>query len=101
LGRICLGVAAQPFLPAGPDRKKAPCPEHAAPDDRVRDQLHPAGRKGLRKAADDRVLGDGEFVKQIWSEPAELEKETMRRKGPGLDLEILAREIARDQGITE
>ncbi len=58
-------------------------------------------RKGLRMAADDRVLGDGDFVEQIWSESAELEKETLRRKGPGLDLEILAREIAADQGITE
>jgi hypothetical protein len=52
-------------------------------------------------AADDRVLGDGEFVEQIWSESAELEKKTLRRKGPGLDLETLAREIAVDQGITE
>ena len=58
-------------------------------------------RKGLRMAADDRVLGDGDFVEQIWSESTELEKETLRRKGPGLDLETLAREIAADQGITE
>ena len=52
-------------------------------------------------AAEDRVPGDGAFVEQIWSESAELEKENLRRKGPGLDLETLAREIARDQGITE
>jgi len=58
-------------------------------------------RKGLRMAADDRVLGDGAFVEQIWSESAELEKETCRRKGPGLNLEALAREIAADQGTTE
>ena len=58
-------------------------------------------RKGLRMAADDRVLGDGDFVEQIWSESAELEKENLRRKGPGLDLETLAREIAADRGITE
>jgi putative transposase len=58
-------------------------------------------RKGLRMAADDRVLGDGDFVEQIWSESAEREKETLRRKGPGLDLETLAREIAAEQGITE
>ena len=58
-------------------------------------------RKGLRMAADDRVLGDGDFVEQIWSESAELEKETLRRKRPGLDLETLAREIAADRGITE
>jgi len=58
-------------------------------------------RKGLRMAADDRVLGDGDFVEQIRSESAELEKETLRRKGPGLDLETLAREIAADRGITE
>ena len=38
-------------------------------------------------AADDRVLGDGDFVEQIWSESAKLEKETLRRKGPGVDLE--------------
>ena len=58
-------------------------------------------RKGLRMAADDRVLGDGDFVEQIWSESAELEKENSRRKGPGVDLETLAREIAADRGITE
>ena len=52
-------------------------------------------------AADDRVLGDGAFVEQIWSESAELEKETLRRKGPGVELETLAREIAADRGITE
>jgi REP element-mobilizing transposase RayT len=58
-------------------------------------------RKGLRMAADDRVLGDGDFVEQIWSESAELEKENLRRKGPGPDMETLAREIAADRGITE
>jgi hypothetical protein len=52
-------------------------------------------------AADDRVLGEGDFVEQIWSESAELEKETLRRKGPGRDLEALAREITADRGITE
>jgi REP element-mobilizing transposase RayT len=31
-------------------------------------------RKGLRMAADDRVLGEGDFVKQSWSESAALEK---------------------------
>jgi hypothetical protein len=29
-------------------------------------------------AADDRVLGDGAFVEQIWSESAELEAEGFR-----------------------
>jgi hypothetical protein len=52
-------------------------------------------------AADDRVLGDGDFVEQIWSESAEREKETLRRRGPSLDLETLAGEIAAEQGITE
>ncbi len=58
-------------------------------------------RKGLRMAADDRVLGDGTFVERIWSESAEREKETLRRREPGRDLETLAREISADQGITE
>ena len=58
-------------------------------------------RKGLRSAADDRVLGDGDFVEQIWSESSELDKETWRRRGPGRDLQALAREIATVQGITE
>ncbi len=52
-------------------------------------------------AADERVLGDRDFLEEIWSESAEREKETPRRKGPGMDLEALAREIAADQGITE
>ena len=58
-------------------------------------------RKGLRMVADDRVLGDGDFVEQIWSESAELEKETLRRKGSGRDLQALARDLAADRGITE
>jgi putative transposase len=58
-------------------------------------------RKGLRMAAADRVLGDGAFVEQIWSDSAELEKETLRRKGPGMELETLARDLAADRGITE
>ena len=101
LGHLCLGVDAQPFSPAGPNRERTPGPQHAAPDDRVSNQLQPAGRKGLRMAADDRVLGNGDFVEQIWAESAELEKETLRRRGPGMDLEAPAREIATDQGITE
>ena len=52
-------------------------------------------------AADDRVLGDGDFVEQIWSESAKREKETLRRKRPGLDLETLARDLVVDQVITE
>lgn len=52
-------------------------------------------------ASDDRVLGDGDFVEQIWSESAELERETLRKKGPGMDLETLARDIAAEQGITQ
>jgi putative transposase len=58
-------------------------------------------RNGLQMAADDRVLDDGAIVEQIWSESAEREKETLRRKGPAVDLETLAQEIAADQGITE
>ena len=58
-------------------------------------------RKGLRMAADDRVLGDGDFVEQIWSESTKLEKETLRRKGSGMELDTLARELAADQGFTE
>ena len=38
---------------------------------------------------------------QIWSESAELEKETVRKKYPGMDLETLAREVAEALGITE
>ena len=56
---------------------------------------------GLQMAADDHVLGDGAFVEQIWSEIAKLDKQTLRRKVPGLDLETLAREIVTDLGITE
>ena len=43
--RLCLGVDAQPFSPAGPDRKRTLGPEHAAPDDRLRDQLQPADKR--------------------------------------------------------
>ena len=43
----------------------------------------------------------GTLWSRFWSESAELEKETLRRKGPGLDLETLAGVIAAEQGITE
>ena len=58
-------------------------------------------RKGLRMAADDRVLGDGDFAEQIWSESTELDRETLRRKGPGKDLETLARDLIVDPGSTK
>ena len=58
-------------------------------------------RKGLRMAADECVLGDGDFAEQIWSESTELDRETLRRKGPGKDLETLARDLIVDPGINE
>jgi hypothetical protein len=67
----------------------------------LRAGLVPGPFASAERPADDRVLRDGDFVEQIWSESAELKKETLRKKYPGMDLKTLARDIAADQGITE
>ena len=58
-------------------------------------------KKGLPVQSDDRILGDGDFVEQIWSEAKDREKETLRWKAKVKDLPTLAKIIIKKMGISE
>ena len=57
-------------------------------------------KKGRSVPSDDRILGDGGFVEQIWSEAKDREKETLRRKAKIKDLPTLAKIIIKKMGIS-
>ena len=58
-------------------------------------------KKGQQPQADDRILGNGDFVEQIWSEAKDREKETLRWKAKVKDLKTLANVVAKKIGISE
>jgi REP element-mobilizing transposase RayT len=58
-------------------------------------------RRGEKIASDQRILGSSEFVKTLLAEVNEREKETLRFNKKLRDLTRLARQISRDEGITE
>jgi len=58
-------------------------------------------KKGQPVQSDDRILGDGDFVEQIWSEAKDREKEILRRKAKVKDLPTLAKIIIKKMGISE
>jgi len=58
-------------------------------------------RKGEKVASDQRILGSSEFVKTLLKEGNEQEKETLRFKTKVADLASLAKQISRNEGITE
>lgn len=58
-------------------------------------------RRGEKVASDERILGSGEFVQSLLDEANEREKETLRLRANLTDLASLARQIVRDEGITE
>ena len=58
-------------------------------------------RKGEKVASDQRILGSSEFVKTLLKEGNEQEKETLRFTTKVTDLASLARQISRNEGITE
>jgi hypothetical protein len=58
-------------------------------------------RRGEKIASDQRILGSSEFVKTLLAEVNDREKETLRFNKKLTDLTWLARQISRDEGITE
>ena len=58
-------------------------------------------RKGEKVASDQRILGSSEFVKILLNEGNEQEKETLRFTTKVADLPLLARQVSRNEGITE
>jgi chromosomal replication initiation ATPase DnaA len=57
-------------------------------------------RRGEWVAADERILGDGDFTEHVTKEAAEKEKETLRF-GKKIDSSSLAKEVAKLMGIEE
>ena len=58
-------------------------------------------RKGLRVAADARILGSGPFTAHLLAGAARQEKETLRLARSVVDLATLTRTISTGEGITE
>jgi hypothetical protein len=58
-------------------------------------------RRGEKVASDQRILGSSGFVNRLLEEVNEREKETLRFRKKLTDLASLARQISRDEGITE
>lgn len=58
-------------------------------------------RKGIKVPYDERVLGSGEFLQHLLEEVEERERETLRLSKKVKDLDSLAEEIARHEGLTE
>jgi REP element-mobilizing transposase RayT len=58
-------------------------------------------RRGEKAASDLRILGSSEFVNTMLAEVDEREKETLRFKKKCMDLTALARQISKDEGLTE
>jgi len=61
-------------------------------------------RRGEWVAADERILGDGDFTEHVIKEAAEKEKETLRfgkKKEKKVDFSSLAKEVAKLMGIGE
>lgn len=58
-------------------------------------------KKGQMVQSDDRILGDGDFVEQVWSEAKDSEKETLRWKAKVKDLPTLAKTFIKKMEISE
>ncbi|MFH1351176.1 MAG: hypothetical protein ABII26_09590 [Pseudomonadota bacterium] len=58
-------------------------------------------RRGEKIASDERILGSSEFVQSLLDEVNEREKETLRLRANLTDLVSLAKQIGREEGITE
>lgn len=58
-------------------------------------------RKGMQSAYDDRILGSSEFVSELLGEAEAKEKETLRLSRKVTDLDSLAKEIIKREGIEE
>ena len=58
-------------------------------------------RKGMQSAYDDRILGSSDFVSELLREAEAKEKETLRLAGEVTDLDSLAKEIVKREGVEE
>ena len=56
-------------------------------------------RKGTQGAHDDRILGSSDFVSRLLGEAEAKEKETLRLSLKASDLDSLAKEIVKREGI--
>jgi len=64
-------------------------------------EVHSLRQKGNRIAADERILGGGEFVEGLLAEATERTRATLWRSREGADLGALARKISAKEGVTE
>ncbi len=58
-----------------------------------------ARRKGEKPSSDERILGSGDFIEQIWTEADKKSKETLRGRGKIISLEDLLEKISRQENI--
>ncbi len=58
-------------------------------------------RKGMQNAHDDRILGSSDFVSGLFRDAERREKETLRLSLKVRDLDTLAKEIAKREGVAE
>jgi putative transposase len=54
-------------------------------------------RRGERQVADQRILGDGDFVKQVISGLDDLVKKNLRLSGRRIDIKALAEKVSERQ----
>ncbi|MBW1970964.1 MAG: transposase [Deltaproteobacteria bacterium] len=57
-------------------------------------------RRGEREVADQRILGDGDFVKQVISGLDDLVKKNLRLSGQRIDLKVLAKKVSERYNVS-
>ena len=58
-------------------------------------------RRGMKASSDARILGSSEFVDDLLLEAGEREKDTLRLSVPIVDLSVVAKKIAKGEGLEE
>ena len=66
----------------------------------VGQRFSPAGDAAKGEAADQRILGDGDFVKQVVSGLDDLVKKNLRLSGQRIDIKALARKVAERYNVS-
>ncbi len=57
-------------------------------------------RRGAKEVADQRILGDGDFVKQVISGLDDLVKKNLRLSGQRIDMKVLAEKVAEKYNVS-
>ena len=57
-------------------------------------------RRGEREVADQRILGDGDFVKQVISGLDDLVKKNLRLSGQRIDIKVLAKKVSERYNVS-